>query len=107
VTSGSLDSRAENLLRELAPRVLGAVIRRFGDFAAPRALAVVRARVAPNGIAADDPQHFIYLLPEGFSGWVCVVLALRVRPHCRAKGMPCSFRPRPGETLSSSEPKSG
>ena len=26
--------RAEHLLRELAPQVLGAVVRRFGDFAA-------------------------------------------------------------------------
>lgn len=28
------DSTGENLLRELAPQVLGAVIRRFGDFSA-------------------------------------------------------------------------
>jgi len=34
VTSGSLDFAGENLLRDLAPQVLGAVIRRFGDFSA-------------------------------------------------------------------------
>jgi DNA-directed RNA polymerase specialized sigma24 family protein len=30
----SLDVRAEHLLRDLAPQVLGIVCRRFGDFAA-------------------------------------------------------------------------
>ena len=34
MTSKQLDARAEHLLRELAPQVLGAVIRRFRDFAA-------------------------------------------------------------------------
>ncbi len=34
MTRGALDSTGENLLRELAPQVLGAVVRRFGDFAA-------------------------------------------------------------------------
>jgi hypothetical protein len=34
VTPGSLDTPSEHLLRELAPQVLGAVIRRFRDFAA-------------------------------------------------------------------------
>ena len=31
---GALDAGAERLLRELMPRVLGAVSRRFADFAA-------------------------------------------------------------------------
>jgi RNA polymerase sigma factor (sigma-70 family) len=34
VTERSLDSTAEHLLREATPRVLGALVRRFGDFAA-------------------------------------------------------------------------
>jgi len=34
LSSGSSDFGAENLLRELAPQVLGAVVRRFGHFAA-------------------------------------------------------------------------
>lgn len=34
MTAGSLDSDAEHLLRESAPRVLGALVRRWGDFAA-------------------------------------------------------------------------
>ena len=32
--SSSLDPRAEHLLRDLAPQVLGAMLRRFRDFAA-------------------------------------------------------------------------
>jgi hypothetical protein len=35
VTSRSLDAGSGHLLRELAPQVLGAVIRRFRDFAVP------------------------------------------------------------------------
>ena len=34
MTDGRLDSAGEQLLRVLAPQVLGAVVRRFGDFAA-------------------------------------------------------------------------
>ena len=34
MTPQPLDENAEHLLRELAPQVLGAVIRRFRDFAA-------------------------------------------------------------------------
>jgi RNA polymerase sigma factor (sigma-70 family) len=34
MTGGSLGSETEHLLRELAPRVLGALVRRTGDFAA-------------------------------------------------------------------------
>jgi predicted RNA polymerase sigma factor len=34
VTPGTMDDRSELLLRELAPQVLGAVIRRFRDFTA-------------------------------------------------------------------------
>ena len=33
MSEGLLDYRTEHLLRELAPQVLGAVIRRFHDFA--------------------------------------------------------------------------
>src|SRR5258708_3030123 len=33
-TAAALDFTDEHLLRELAPQVLGAVIRRFGDFSA-------------------------------------------------------------------------
>jgi hypothetical protein len=36
VTLPSLDAHAEHLLRDLAPQVLGAVVRRFRDFAARR-----------------------------------------------------------------------
>jgi len=34
VIARPLDERSEHLLRELAPQVLGAVIRRFRDFTA-------------------------------------------------------------------------
>ena len=39
-----LEARTEALLRELAPRVLGAVIRRFHDFGASEEYCASRAR---------------------------------------------------------------
>ena len=76
MTSGSLDSRAENLLRELAPRVLGAVIRRFGDFAAAED-AVQEALLAA---AVQWPRQG---LPENPRGWLIQVASRRMTDHLR------------------------
>lgn len=60
VTAASLDFAGENLLRELAPQVLGAVIRRFGDFstaedAAQEALIAAAVQWPEEGVP-DNPR---------------------------------------------------
>jgi hypothetical protein len=55
-----------------------------------------------NGITADDPQRLIYLLPEGFSGWVCVDFGVAGAPPLPREGNALLIRPRPGETLKTS-----
>jgi predicted RNA polymerase sigma factor len=72
-----LDARAENLLRELAPRVLGAVIRRFGDFAAAED-AVLEALLAA---AVQWPQEGV---PDHPRGWLIQVAARRTADHLRS-----------------------
>jgi RNA polymerase sigma factor (sigma-70 family) len=74
----SLDARAEHLLRELAPRVLGAVIRRFRDFAASED-AVQEAFIAA---AAQWPRDG---LPDNPRGWLIQVAARRMTDHLRAE----------------------
>jgi len=63
VTSSSLDTTAEHLLRDLAPQVLGAVIRRFRDFAAAEG-AVQEALLAaalqwPREGVSDTPRTWL------------------------------------------------
>ena len=77
-TSGSLDSRAEHLLRDLAPRVLGAVIRRFGDFAAAED-AVQEALLAA---AMQWPNQG---MPESPLGWLIHVASRRMTDHVRSE----------------------
>jgi predicted RNA polymerase sigma factor len=62
--SPSLDARTERLLRDLAPQVLGAVIRRFRDFGASED-AVQEALIAaatqwPRDGVPDDPRAWLY-----------------------------------------------
>jgi RNA polymerase sigma factor (sigma-70 family) len=64
VTSTSLDAAAEHLLRELAPQVLGAVIRRFRDFAAAEdavqeALIATAVRWPKDGIPGNPRAWLI------------------------------------------------
>lgn len=68
----------EHLLRELAPQVLGAVVRRFGDFAAAED-AVQEALVAaalqwPDAGVPDNPR-----------AWLIQVAARRMTDHVRAE----------------------
>ena len=72
----ALDSRAEDLLRELAPRVLGAVVRRFGDFAAAED-AVQEALLAA---AVQWPGEG---LPDNPAGWLIQVASRRMTDHVR------------------------
>jgi len=68
----------ESLLRELAPQVLGAVIRRFGDFSASED-AVQEALIAA---AQQWPSEG---LPENPRGWLIQVAVRRMTDHRRAE----------------------
>ena len=68
----------ERLLRELAPQVLGAVVRRSGDFAAAED-AVQEALLAA---AAQWPSDGV---PENPRGWLIHVAARRLTDHVRAE----------------------
>jgi RNA polymerase sigma factor (sigma-70 family) len=68
----------EHLLRELAPRVLGALVRRFGDFAAAED-AVQEALLAA---ALQWPEHG---LPDNPRGWLIQVAARRMTDHLRSE----------------------
>jgi RNA polymerase sigma factor (sigma-70 family) len=78
VTSRSLDHAGENLLRELAPQVLGAVVRRFGDFSAAED-AVQEALLAA---AVQWPQEGV---PHNPRGWLIQVAARRMTDHLRTE----------------------
>ncbi|MCP3100631.1 RNA polymerase sigma factor [Myxococcus sp. K15C18031901] len=71
-------SRIEHLLRELAPRVLGSVIRRFHDFAASED-AVQEALMAA---AEQWPREG---LPDNPHGWLLQVAARRITDQARAE----------------------
>ncbi len=71
-------SSAQDLLRDLAPQVLGAVIRRFRDFAASEdavqeALIAAATQWPPDG------------LPENPRAWLIQVASRRVADHVRAE----------------------
>jgi RNA polymerase sigma factor (sigma-70 family) len=69
---------SESLLRELAPQVLGAVMRRFGDFAAAED-AVQEALLAA---ALQWPEEGV---PDNPRGWLIQVAARRMTDHLRAE----------------------
>ena len=69
---------SENLLRELAPQVLGAVIRRYGDFAAAED-AVQEALLAA---AMQWPHEGV---PDNPRGWLIHVAGRRMTDHIRAE----------------------
>ncbi len=78
MTLPSLDARQERLLRDLAPQVLGAVIRRFRDFSASED-AVQEALIAaaaqwPAGGEPDDPR-----------AWLHQVASRRIADHVRGE----------------------
>jgi predicted RNA polymerase sigma factor len=60
VSDGLLDSSTEHLLRELAPQVLGVVVRRFHDFAnaedvVQEALIVAASQWPREGMPTREP----------------------------------------------------
>lgn len=85
-----LDPQAERLLRDLAPHVLGSVIRRYGDFSAAED-AVQEALIAasvqwPNEGLPDNPR-----------GWLIQVASRRMTDHLRRDS---ARRRREAHTLS-------
>jgi RNA polymerase sigma factor (sigma-70 family) len=76
--TATLDAAGENLLRELAPQVLGAVIRRFRDFAAAED-AVQEALLAAS---VQWPEEGV---PGNPRGWLIQVAARRMADHHRAE----------------------
>jgi RNA polymerase sigma factor (sigma-70 family) len=77
VTSRSLDTTAEHLLRDLTPQVLGAVIRRFRDFAAAED-AVQEALLAA---ALQWPREGV---PDNPRAWLIHVASRRMTDHLRS-----------------------
>jgi len=77
-TPGTLDSASEHLLRELAPQVLGAVIRRFRDFTAAED-AVQEALLAA---AVQWPRDGC---PENPRAWLTQVALRRMTDHVRSE----------------------
>jgi RNA polymerase sigma factor (sigma-70 family) len=78
VADGFLDPHSEHLLRELAPQVLGAVIRRFREFPAAED-AVQEALIAA---AAQWPQEGI---PDNPRAWLIQVAYRRMTDHVRSE----------------------
>ncbi len=78
MTATSLDRRTEHLLRELAPQVLGAAMRRFRDFAACED-AVQEALIAA---AAQWPRAGV---PDNPRGWLIHVALRRMTDHVRSE----------------------
>ncbi len=76
MTSASLDGSAEHLLRDLAPQVLGAVMRRFRDFGAAED-AVQEALIAA---AAQWPREGV---PDDPRAWLIQVASRRIADHVR------------------------
>ncbi len=73
-----MDEYPESLLRELAPQVLGAVVRRFHDFAAAED-AVQEALLAA---AMQWPREGV---PENPRGWLIQVAVRRMVDHLRSE----------------------
>jgi len=73
-----LDERSEHLLRELAPQVLGAVVRRFHDLAAAED-AVQEGLMAA---AIQWPQEGV---PDNPRGWLIQVASRRMTDYLRSE----------------------
>ena len=78
MTPAPLDTRSEHLLRELAPQVLGAVIRRYRDFTAAED-AVQEALVAA---ALQWPREGP---PDNPRAWLIQVASRRMTDHLRSE----------------------
>jgi RNA polymerase sigma factor (sigma-70 family) len=73
-----VEPTVENLLRDLTPQVLGAIVRRFGDFAA----AEDSVQEALIDAAVQWPAQGI---PDNPRGWLIHVAARRMTDHIRSE----------------------
>ncbi|MDC0740556.1 RNA polymerase sigma factor [Polyangium mundeleinium] len=78
MTTSSVNPPIERLLRDLAPQVLGAVVRRFRDFSASED-AVQEALLAA---ATQWPREGV---PDNPQGWLVQVAARRLADHVRSE----------------------
>jgi RNA polymerase sigma factor (sigma-70 family) len=78
VTRGAPEFAHEDLLRELTPQVLGAVIRRFGDFG-------VAEDAVQEALLAAAQQWPREGLPDNPRGWLIQVAARRMTDHLRSE----------------------
>jgi RNA polymerase sigma factor (sigma-70 family) len=78
VTIGPEPFPGEHLLRDLAPQVLGAVVRRFGDFAAAE-------DAVQEALIAATRQWRVEGVPDNPRGWLIHVAARRMTDHIRAE----------------------
>ena len=53
--------------------------------------------------SSDSPQKFIFLLPDGFRGWVCVDFGIVGAPSLPHEGDALVIRPRQGDVLTTSD----
>lgn len=72
------DRAGEHLLRDLAPQVLGAVVRRFGDFSAAE-------DAVQEALAAAAMQWPTAGVPENPRAWLIHVASRRMTDHVRAE----------------------
>ena len=56
-----------------------------------------------HGALADDAQRFLYVLPDGFTGWVCVDFGVAGAPPLPREGKTLLVRPTPGVTMRTSD----
>ena len=75
--TGGASFAGEHLLRELAPQVLGAVVRRYGDFAAAE-------DAVQEALLAAAQQWPSQGLPENPRGWLIQVASRRMLDQVRA-----------------------
>ena len=78
MTTGPETFSGEHQLRDLAPQVLGAVVRRFGDFAAAE-------DAVQEALIAAARQWPVEGVPDNPRGWLIHVAARRMTDHIRAE----------------------
>ena len=76
MTAESSDSTTQHLLRELAPQVLGAVVRRHDDFGAAE-------DAVQEALIAASTQWPVAGLPDNPRGWLFQVAVRRLTDHMR------------------------
>ncbi len=66
-------------------------------------LAMVLLLASLHGGLADDSQRFLYLLPDGFTGWVCVDFGVAGAPALPREGDRLVIRPGQEGTIKTSD----